>query len=107
MYKLEIEKAEELEIKLSTFNGLQRKQGSFRKTFTSASLNMIKPLTTWTTKNDGKFLKRWKYQTSLPVSSETCTWVMKQQLEPDMEQWTDSKIGKEYFKAVYCYPDYM
>ena len=32
---------------------------------------------------------------------------MKQQLEPDMEQWTDSKIGKEYFKAVYCYPDYM
>ena len=28
----------------------------------------------------------------------------KQQLEPDMEQQTDSKLGKEYIKAAYCYP---
>ena len=28
--------------------------------------------------------------------------VKKQQLEPDMEQWTGSKLGKEYIKAVYC-----
>ena len=28
--------------------------------------------------------------------------VKKQQIEPDMEQWTDSKLGKEYVKAVYC-----
>ena len=25
--------------------------------------------------------------------------------EPDMEQWTGSKLGKEYIKAVYCHPD--
>ena len=31
----------------------------------------------------------------------------KQQLEPDMEQWTGSKLGKEYVKAVYCYPAYL
>ena len=30
--------------------------------------------------------------------------VKKQQLEPDMEQWTGSKLGKEYVKAVYCHP---
>ena len=30
--------------------------------------------------------------------------VMKQQLEPDMEQQTGSKPGKEYVKAVYCQP---
>ena len=30
--------------------------------------------------------------------------VKKQQLEPDMEQWTDSKLGKEYVKAIYCHP---
>ena len=29
--------------------------------------------------------------------------VKKQLLEPDMEQWTDSKLGKEYVKTVYCY----
>ena len=33
--------------------------------------------------------------------------VKKQQLEPDMEQWTGSKLGKEYVKAVYCHPTYL
>ena len=32
--------------------------------------------------------------------------VKKEQLEPDMEQWTSSKLGKEYVKAVYCHPAY-
>ena len=31
----------------------------------------------------------------------------KQQLEPDMEQWTGYKLGKEYVKAVYCHPAYL
>ena len=33
--------------------------------------------------------------------------VKKQQLEPDMEQQTDSKLGKEYIKAVYCHSAYL
>ena len=33
--------------------------------------------------------------------------VKKQQLEPDMEQQTGSKLGKEYLKAVYCHPAYL
>ena len=24
-----------------------------------------------------------------------------------MEQWTGSKLGKEYVKTVYCHPDYL
>ena len=31
----------------------------------------------------------------------------KQQLEPDMEQQTGSKLGKEYIEAVYCHPPYL
>ena len=31
----------------------------------------------------------------------------KKQLEPDMEQWTGFKLGKEYIKAVYCHPAYL
>ena len=31
----------------------------------------------------------------------------KQQLEPDKKQWTGSKLGKEYVKAVYCHPVYL
>ena len=33
--------------------------------------------------------------------------IKKQQLELDMEQQTDSKLGKEYIKAVYCHPAYL
>ena len=46
--------------------------------------------------NCGKFLRRRKYQTTLPVSWETHMQVKKQKLEPDMEQQTDSKLQKEY-----------
>ena len=33
--------------------------------------------------------------------------VKKQQLEPDMEAWAGSNLGKEYIKAVYCHPAYL
>ena len=52
-------------------------------------------------------LERWEYQTTLPASWETCMQVKKQQLEPDMEQWTGLKLGKEYIKAVYCHSAYL
>ena len=55
----------------------------------------------------GKFFKRWEYQTTLPASWETYMQVKKQQLELDMEQWTGSKLGKEYVRAVYCHPAYL
>ena len=47
IYKLDLEKAEESEIKLPTSAGSQKKQGSFRKTSTSASLTTLKSLTGW------------------------------------------------------------
>ena len=33
--------------------------------------------------------------------------VKKQQLQLDMEQWTGSKLEKEYIKVVHCYPVYL
>ena len=41
---------------------------------------------------------------AIPFSS---IQVKKQQLEPDMEQQTGSKLEKEYVKAVYCHPAYL
>ena len=55
----------------------------------------------------GKFLKRWDFHSTLPASWETYMQVKKQQLEPDMEQRTGSKLGKEYIKAVYYHPPYF
>ena len=52
------------------------------------------------TTNCGKFLKRLEYQTTLPVPWEHCMWVKKQQLDPDVEQWTGSKLRKESNKAM-------
>ena len=46
------------------------------------------------------FLKRCEYQTTVHVSWEICMQVKKQQLEPDMEQWTGSKLGKKYVKTI-------
>ena len=54
-----------------------------------------------------KILQRWEYQTTLPASWEFCMQVKKQQLEQDKEQWTSSKLGKEYIKAVYCHRAYL
>ena len=62
--KLDLEKAEEPEIRLSTSTELSKKQASSRKTSISALLTMPKPLTVWITTNCGKFFNRWEYQTT-------------------------------------------
>ena len=100
-------KAEEPEIKLPASVGSLKKRESSRKTATSALLTIPKPSTVWITTNSGKFFKRWEYQTILLASWEIYMKVKKQQLEPDMEQWMGSKLGKEYVKAVYCHPAYL
>ena len=105
MFKVDLEKAEEPEIKLPTSIVSSKKWDSSRKT--SALLTMPEPLTMWITTNCGKFFKRWEYQTTWPASWEICMQVKKQQLELDMEQQTGSKLGKEYLKAVYCHPAYL
>ena len=51
MFKLDLDKAEEPEIKLLTLVGSSKKQESSRKTSTSALLTMPKPLTEWITTN--------------------------------------------------------
>ena len=51
MFKMDLEKAEEPEIKLPTFAGSSKKQESFIKTFTSALLTVPNPLTVWITTN--------------------------------------------------------
>ena len=51
MYKLGFKEIEEPEIKLPTFFGSWRKQGSSKKTSTFASLTVLKPLTVWYTTN--------------------------------------------------------
>ena len=97
MFKLDLEKPEESEIKLPTSTGSSKKQESSIKT--SALLTMPKPLALWL----------WKIlqETTWPASWEIYMKVKEQQLELDREQQTGTKSGKEYIKAVYCHPAYL
>ena len=66
----------------------------------STSLTMLKPLSVWITTN-------WKILKEMGIPDHlTCLlrnlWAWQEVL--DMEQWTGSTLGKEYVKAVYCYP---
>ena len=99
MFKLDLEKAEEPEIKLPTSAGSSKNQESSRKTSTSALLTKSKPLLCGS-QQIRKFFKRREYQTIWPASWEICMQVRKHQLELDMEQQTGSKLGKEYIKAI-------
>ena len=53
---------------IANIHCIMKKARELQKTSTSASLTMLKPLTVWTITNHGKLLKRWEYQTTLPVS---------------------------------------
>ena len=94
MFKLDLEKTEGWEIKLPISAGSSKKQ-DFQKNIYFCFIDYAKDLIVWMTISCEKFLKKWKYQTTLPASWETCMQVKKQQLEPDMEQWTGSKLGKK------------
>ena len=73
MFKLDLEKAGEPEIKLPTSVGSSNKQESSRKTSMSALLTMPKPLTVWITTNCGKFERDGNTRSlDLPLEKPIC-----------------------------------
>ena len=90
MFKLVLEKAEEPEIKLPTSAGSSKKQESSGKNIYFCFIDYAKGFAC-VDYNKLETLKRWEYQTTLPISWEICMRVRKQQLELDMEQQTGSK----------------
>ena len=106
MFKLDLENAEELEIKLPTSVG-SLKAREFQRNIYFCFIDYAKTFDCVDHNKLWKILKEWEYQTTWPASWEICMQVKKQQLEPDMEQQTGSKLGKDYIKAVYCHPIYL
>ena len=93
MFKLDLEKVEEPEIKLTPSVESLKKQEIFRETPTSALLPTLKPLTVCINTN-------WKILQDMGIPDHLICFlrnlyaVKKQQLEPYMEQLTGSKLGK-------------
>ena len=106
MFKLDLEKAEEPEIKLPTSSGSQKKQENCEKIYL-CFINYVKAFDCVDHSKLWKILQEMGIPNHLPASWEICMQSKKQQLEPDMEQWTCSKLGKEYIKAVYSHLAYL
>ena len=90
MFKLDLEKAEEPEIKLPTSVGLSKKQ-EFQKNIYFCFIDYAKAFDCVEHYKLWKILKEMGIQTTWPASWETCMQVKKHQLEPDTEQQTSSK----------------
>ena len=106
MFKLDLEKAREPEIKLPTFTESQKRQESSRKTSTYFFIDYTKAF------DCVDHNKWWNILKEMVIPDHpTCLLrnlqIKKQQLEPIMEQQTGFKSGKEYIKAVYCHPAYL
>ena len=106
MFKLDLEKAEEPEIKLPTYDGSSKKQESSRKTSTSALLTMPKLLTVWITTNR-KILQEMGIPDHLTCLLRNLYEGQEATVRTGLEQQTASKLGKEYIKGVYCHPAYL
>ena len=90
MFKLDLEKVEEPEIKLPTSVGSSKKQ-EFQKNIYFCFIEYVKPFNCVITTNCGKLFKRWEHQTTWSASGEICMQVKMQRLELDIEQQTGSK----------------
>ena len=106
MFKLVLEKAEEPEIKLPVSTGSSKNQ-EFQKNIYFCFIDYAKTFDCVDQNKLWKIPKEMGIPNTLPASWEIHMQVKKQQLEPDTEQHTGSKLGKEYIKAVYCRPAYL
>ena len=77
MFKLDLEKAEEPEIKLPTSAGSSKKAREFQKNIYFCFIDYAKAFDCVDHNKLWKFLKRWEYQTTWPTSWETCMQVKK------------------------------
>ena len=109
IFKMDLEKAEEPEIKLPTSTGSSKKQESSRKTSTSALLTVPKPLTVWITTNccDLKILKEMGIPDHLICLLRNLYAGQETTVRTGHGTQTGSKLGKEYIKAIYYHPTYL
>ena len=105
MFKLDLEKAKEPEIKLPTSVGSQEKAREFQKNICfidhARAFDCVDHNKMW------KILNEVGISDHLTASCEICMQFRKQKLELDIEQQTGSELGKEYVKDVYCHTAYL
>ena len=104
MFKLDLEKADEPEIKFLTSVGSLKNQERSRKNIYFCFIDYNKDFDCVDHNKLWKILQVMDIPDHLTCLLRNLGQVKKKQLELDMEQQTGSKSGKEYIKAVYCHP---
>ena len=106
MYKLGLEKRG-MRNQIDNIRWIIKKAREFWKNIYLCVINDTKAFDCVNYNKLWKVLKRWEYQTILPVSWETCMQIKKQQLESCMEQLIGSWLREEYARDVSCHPVYL
>ena len=103
MFKQDVEKGEESEIKLPTYIGASKKQESSRKSIYFCFIHYAEGF-------DSVDHKLWRIlkETEIP-GHLTCLLInmyagQESTVRTGHGTWTGSKLGKDYFKAEYCFP---
>ena len=103
MFKLDLAKAEESEIKAANIRWIIKKERKYHKNIYFCFIDYAKASDCVDHNKLWKILKEMGIP-DLPIGKSVCRSGSK--LELDMEQQTSSKSGKEYIRAVYCHPAY-
>ena len=105
IYKLDWEKVSETRDQIANIHWIIEKAREFQKNIDFCFIDYFKAFDC----EDPNGL--WKIVKETGISDQLTHFlqkqIKKQQLEPDMEQWTASNWGKEYIKSAYCHPAYL
>ena len=106
MFKLNLEKTEEPEIKMPTSSGSSKKR-EFQKNIYFCFIDYTKAFDCVDDSKWWKIIQEMGIPDHLTAFSKICMQIKKQTLELDIEQQTGSRSGKEYVKAIHCNPAYL
>ena len=107
MFKLDLEKAEESEMKLPTFIRSQKKQESSRKNIYICFIDYAKAFDCVNQNKLWEILKEIGIPDHLTCLLRNLYAGQEATVTTRHGQWTGSKLEKEYIKAVYCHPVYL
>ena len=107
MFKLDLEKADEPEIKFPTSVGSSQKQESSRKYIYFCFIDYVKAFDSVDHNKLWKILKEMGMPDYLTCLLSNTYASQEATVRPYVEQWIGSKFGKEDVKAVYCHPAYL
>ena len=106
MFKLDLEKAEELEIKFPTSVWSSKKQESSRKHLL-LFIDCAKAFDSVDHNKQWKILQKMEIPVHLTCLLRNLYAGKEEIVKLDMEQQTGSKLGQEYVEAVYCHSAYL